>query len=60
MAPFRVIVCQAAPFARLAGSDAGLLSITIELAEKAAQLHPDNANFVSAATDLKLMQCVPD
>lgn len=37
---------QAAPFARLAGSDAAQLGITLGLAEKALQLQPDNVNMV--------------
>jgi hypothetical protein len=38
---------QAAPFSRLAGSDATMLGITLSLAEKALQLQPDNVNMVS-------------
>lgn len=39
---------QAACFARLAGSDAALVRITLSLAEKALQLQPDNPHYVSA------------
>jgi hypothetical protein len=40
------VLHQAAPFSRLAGSDAGQLGITLSLAEKALQLQPDNVNMV--------------
>jgi hypothetical protein len=38
---------QAAAFARLAGTDASMLRITLSLADKALQLQPDNPHYVS-------------
>lgn len=43
-----MVLYQAAPFSRLAGSDAALLGITLSLAEKALKLQPDNVNMVRA------------
>ena len=43
-----VATLQAACFARLAGSDAAMVRITLSLAEKALQLQPDNPHYVSA------------
>lgn len=38
----------AKPFGRLAGSDVALLTVTSMLADRAVQLRPDNAAYVSA------------
>jgi hypothetical protein len=48
---------QAAPFSRLAGSDAGQLGITLSLAEKALRLQPDNVNMVRFCLALRLYLC---
>jgi hypothetical protein len=42
-----MVQLQAACFARLAGSDAAMVRITLSLAEKALQLQPDNPHYVS-------------
>uniref|UniRef100_A0A383W643 Uncharacterized protein n=1 Tax=Tetradesmus obliquus TaxID=3088 RepID=A0A383W643_TETOB len=45
----------AAPFSRLAGSDAALLGITLSLAEKALKLQPDNVNMIVEVAMQQLM-----
>lgn len=46
-----MVQLQAACFARLAGSDAAMVRITLTLAEKALQLQPDNPHYVSAKAE---------
>ncbi|KAF8072682.1 TTC21B [Scenedesmus sp. PABB004] len=47
----------AAPFARLAGGDAGMLAVTLGLAERALQLQPDS---VDAAVEVGAQQLLLD
>lgn len=47
---------QARAFSHLAGSDAGLLSVTSVLAERAVQLQPENAAYVSVTMLLIVLQ----
>lgn len=44
------------PFSRLAGADAGVLTVTLMMAERAMQLKPEYAPYVGARLGLEVFQ----